>query len=66
MNTREAFNKLPKAAQDRIERFRSDMKEDPKHRELYICKSRGYIEGLRDAGIITNYECRALKCYITV
>lgn len=64
--TREAYEKLPKVAQERIEKFRSDMKEDKRHREVYICKSNGYIEAFRDAGIITDYECRALKCYITV
>ena len=64
--TREAYEKLPKAAQDRIEKFREDLKADRRHRELYICKSSGYIEAFRDAGVITDYECRALKCYITV
>ena len=66
MGTREAFNKLPKVAQDRIERFRSDMKKDYLHRELYLSKGAGYIEGLRDAGLLTDFEHRELKCYLTI
>lgn len=66
MTTREIMNKLPKVAYDRIERFRSDMKTDNRHREVYVSKGSGYIEGLRDAGIITDMEHRILKCYLTV
>lgn len=64
--TREAMNKLPKAAHDKIERLRSDMKVDGRHRELYISKGNGYIECLRDVGIITEQEHKMLKCYLTV
>ena len=64
--TREAFEKLPKAAQTRIEYLRGKIKTDSRHRELYITKGTGYIEGFRDAGIITDYEHKALKCYLTI
>jgi len=66
MTTREVMNRLPKAARDRIERFRSDMKVDRLHKELYTAKGSGYIEGLRDSGTITEQEHKMLKCYLTI
>lgn len=66
MTTREVMNKLPNAVHDRIERFRSDMKANSRYKELYINKGSGYVEGLRDAGIITERELKLLKCYLTV
>ena len=63
---RETMNGLPKTVQIRIERFRSDMKTDSRHREVYVSKGNGYIEGLRDSGLITEYEHRMLKSYLAV
>ena len=42
------------------------MKKDYLHRELYLSKGAGYIEGLRDAGLLTDFEHRELKCYLTI
>lgn len=64
--TREVVERLPQVIRDRIERFRKDAKTDSRHREIYICKGQGYIEGLRDAGIIKEGESRILKCYLTI
>jgi len=64
--TKQAYDKLPKAAQDRIEQLRKNLKEDYRHRELYLTTGRGYLEGLRDAGIITERERQFLRCYLTV
>jgi hypothetical protein len=64
--TREVVESLPQGIRDRIERFRKDMKTDPRHREIYICKGQGYIEGLRDAGLIKEVASKILKCYLTV
>jgi hypothetical protein len=64
--TRETVEKLPQEIRNRIEQFRQDAKKDAARRELYINKGRGYVEGLRDAGMIKEYESRILKCYLTI
>lgn len=64
--TRKAYEKLPQEAQHRVDRFRKDMKTDQRHRELYLAKGNGYLEGLRDAGLITEMDCRMLKCYLSI
>lgn len=66
MTTRETLNKLPENIRERIENYRLNIKTDNLHRELYICKSSGYLDGLYDAGIITEAEKRILKVYRTV
>lgn len=64
--TRDAFEKLPEAAKIKIESYRTKIKLDNRYRELFIAKGNGYIEGLRDAGIITDFEHKELKCYLTI
>ena len=64
--TRDAFEKLPQVAKTKIEFYRTKIKYDSRYREMYITKGHGYIEGLRDAGIITEYEHKELKCYLTI
>ena len=66
MNTRELLNDLPENIRNRIEKFRHDMKTDHLHRELYICKSSGYIDALYDTGLITDQERKILKVYRTI
>lgn len=66
MNTREVINKLPENIRNRIEEYRGNIKTDHSHRELYISKSSGYIDGLYDARLITDQERRILKVYRTI
>ena len=64
--TRETLEKLPQEVRNRIERFKKDSKNNIRYRELYVNKGIGYVEGLRDAGLISENECKALKCYVTI
>ena len=63
---RKAYEKLPKAAQATIDIIRADIKRDQAHRHLYLTKGEGYLAGLRDAGLITESDRKALFCYLTI
>lgn len=63
---REVFNKLPEICRNRIEQLRNNTRSDYRHKELYVSIGRGYLEGLRDCGIITEHERLILQCYLTI
>jgi len=64
--TRQAMNKLPESAKNRIEYYRNNAKTDQRYRELYISKSSGYIQCLIDTGIITESDGKCIRAYITI
>ena len=73
--TRELLNKLPQKVRDEIERLRGEYKkgvdaDDPRYwitrRENVRFVVRGYLTGLRDAGLITERERQILTVYTTV
>lgn len=51
-----------------IECIRRNAKKDypPYNRDREIAKGKGYLAGLKDAGIITENERKALVCYLTI
>lgn len=72
--TREAMNKLPQHIQAQIEAYRSQYKTAKEdylsgmrtNVEAARCASSAYMRGLKDAGLITEMERRALFLYTTV
>ena len=63
--TRELLNSLSEPIRNRIEYLKENA-SDPRYRELYVNKALGYIEGLRDAGVITENERKAIFCYVSL
>lgn len=66
MKTRDTMHSLPVNVQERIESFRANIRKDPTHREFYICRASGYLEGLRDAGAISEMDRAVLRGYVAV
>ena len=65
MKPGEILKRLPAAAQAFIEVSRADAHKRTRYRELIICKTSGYLEALRDVGLITDFEHRVLLHYVS-
>lgn len=65
---KDIITKLPDNVMDRIEEYRFQYGVYTNVRLQAEVRGRmaGYVLGLRDAGLITEFERRALFCYMTV
>lgn len=68
MTTREIIDKLPELVLTRVKAYRNDYTGCTSIRLQAEIRDRmaGYVLGLRDAGLITEYERRAIFTYMTV
>lgn len=66
MTTREIVERLPEAVRWALEDLRKDYKNPCIDRDATRAKLAGYVNGLRDAGLITKYERGVLFVYGTV
>lgn len=66
--TRETLQILPQNVRETIEYFRKEYKQFPELSRRNETRSRmgGYIQGLRDAGLITERQRQIIFCYMTV
>ena len=63
MNTRELIAKMPANVMSKIESLRASYKRDAYKAGIRLA---GYVDGLRDAGLITERERMMLFCYGTI
>ena len=63
---REVYNRMPDAVQKNLEGLRHDYKHGAYSKDETRTKAAWYVKGLRDAGLITEYERRVLFIYTTV
>lgn len=66
--TKNIIDKLPKHVLDTVEKYRFEYTH---HTDMHLqaetrTRMAGYVLGLRDAGLITEFERRALFVYMTV
>ena len=67
MRTREIINKLPESVLLRVNQYREAYTHfDGRNRAEARVRMAGYVEGLRDAGLITERERQLLFVYMTV
>ncbi len=64
--TREVIAKMPEHIVTKIEMFRKDYANAALSADTTRARIAGYVEGLRDAGMITDRERQVLFCYATV
>lgn len=66
--TREIIEKLPENVQDRIAGLKKQFKACTDYHRRYEMRERiaGYVDGLRDAGIVTEVERRIVYIYATL
>lgn len=67
--TKEILNKLPEGVRTNIEHYKEayNLFDAGSHyRDEERSRMADYVHGLRDAGLITEIERRALFCYMTV
>ena len=66
MTTREVFNRMPEAVQNKLESIRKDYKNQALDKDEIRERLYGYTLGLRDAGLISERERQILFVYGTV
>ena len=66
MTTREVFNRMPEAVQNKLENIRKDYKNPMLNGGITRAMLYGYTQGLRDAGLISERERQILFVYGTV
>lgn len=66
MTTQEIVERLPEAVRWALEDLRKDYKNPCINREVARARLSGYVNGLRDAGLITKCERGVLFVYGTV
>lgn len=64
--TKETIKRMPQKIINRIEQFRKDYKNAAISKEKTRARISGYIDGLMDAGAITEQERKVLFVYCTV
>ena len=64
--TKETLDKLPNHVREAIEAFRTEQKNGVYTHEIANARSAWYLRGLRDAGLISSWEFRALFNYTTI
>lgn len=64
--TREVLRKMPDNVKRAIEDLRKDYKNEALNKDCVRNRSAGYVQGLRDAGLITERERQILFVYTTV
>ena len=64
--TREIINKQPQNVRNAIERFKKDYKNPVTNKGEVRSRIAGYVQGLYDAGLITERERQTLFIYATV
>lgn len=64
--TKDVFEKLPEAVYAQLESIRKDYKNRALNREETRARLAGYVQGLRDAGLISERERQILFAYGTV
>lgn len=64
--TREVLEKLPETVRKNIEGLRHDYKSGTVCKDVARAQSAWYVKGLRDAGLIKDYERKILYVYTTV
>ena len=63
---REIYERMPEQVKKNLEGLRHDYKSGTYSKEIVRAKSAWYVKGLHDAGLVTDYERRALFIYTTV
>lgn len=66
MTTREVFNRMPEAVQNKLEDIRMNYKNTALDKVETRAELYGYTLGLRDAGLISERERQILFVYGTV
>lgn len=66
MTTREVFNRMPEAVQNKLESIRKDYKNQAIDKDAIRERLYGYTLGLRDGGLISERERQILFVYGTV
>ena len=64
--TRELLNRMPKQVVDAIEKYRMECRDGFHEKADVRARLSSYVMGLRDAGMITEYERKVLFVYGTV
>lgn len=64
--TKQVLNKIPANVRAALEQLRKDYKNDALNKGESRNRSAGYVQGLRDAGLITERERQILFIYTTV
>lgn len=64
--TKQVLNKIPANVRAALEQLRKDYKNDALNTDESRSRSAGYVQGLRDAGLITERERQILFIYTTV
>ncbi len=64
--TKKILLNLPENIQKKVDTFKGRYKDDRFDHNISRAEARGYLIGLKDAGIIRDTEFRALYTYITL
>lgn len=67
--TKEVLDRMPEAVKRQVSLYKQAYNRNKGRASLkgeVSLKAVGYVNGLKDAGLVTEYEARALFIYITV